>query len=53
MVAEVFQVVFVSGDVVHVLKHLHVSTWVYQGCVEVVYVVMVVSHDLRWRPDGG
>ena len=53
MVAEVFQVVFVSDDVVHVLKHLHESTWVYQGCVEVVYVVMVVSHNLRWGPDGG
>ena len=48
MIDEVFQVVFGSGNVVHVFKHLHVPTWVYQACVEVMYVVVVVSHYLRY-----
>ena len=53
--AEVFKVFLVIGDVAHVLKHLHVPTWAYQGCAADVFDVVgrMVSHYHRWGPDGG
>ena len=55
MIAEVFKVFLVVGDVVHVLEHLHVPICAYQGCVEVTFDVVgwMVPHYYRWRPDGG